>query len=105
MFSISGLEANFKEHYKKDISLMRKMNIATVRVSMTLGMIQGFNAPSNELYRNNIMVIITLNPSKEEIIVNSGANPDSVMRRDARLFNVVNNLQKPSGNTYVEYRQ
>ena len=62
------LRSQFDKYYLIDIPLMKKMNINTVRVYDSLG-----NSPKmwrkvlDELYRNDIMVILTVAASKDDI--------------------------------------
>jgi len=62
------LRSQFEQYYLVDIPLMKKMNINTVRVYDSLG-----NDPRawkkilDEFYRNDIMVILTVAASKDDI--------------------------------------
>ncbi|UCG35735.1 MAG: hypothetical protein JSW17_02775 [Candidatus Omnitrophota bacterium] len=62
------LRSQFKKYYLVDILLMKKMNINTVRVYDSLGNNpQEWKKILDEFYRNNIMVILTVAASKDDI--------------------------------------
>jgi len=87
------IKSEFLAHYKEDISLMHKMNITTVRVYNDFGDDpKAFNAILDELFENNIMVIVTLNLSKDEIVPNAQTHKLDI-RHDAALLKVVDNYK------------
>ncbi len=62
------LESEFGQYYKTDIGLLRKMNANTVRIyDFTVTKYDLAEKVLDELYRNGIMIIITVASSKEDI--------------------------------------
>ncbi len=77
-------------HYREDIALMRAMNIKTVRVYNDFGDDPAvFSAILDEFYNNGIMVIVTLNLSQDELVVNPDNAADIDISERAHLFTVV----------------
>lgn len=62
------LRSQFFDHYKKDIPLIKAMNVNTVRVYTDFSLNPGaYNKILDEFYKNNIMVIVTVSASKSEM--------------------------------------
>lgn len=86
------LKSEFKKRYKTDIALMKELNINTVRVYNDFGDDPAvYNAILDEFYDNGIMVIITLNITKEDFKNNFSG--DLTINKDSAIFNVVENYK------------
>lgn len=82
------IKEEIKARYKTDIALMKQMNISAARTYSDFeDRSLDYNAILDEFYNNDIMVIMTLNLSKEDIITHS--NGTKGIAAKAQLFKAV----------------